>query len=66
MSMKILETEDKRDIVKPIKQEKDGTYQLHDQVVHFRDGCKRYIHNVKYILQLPKFCQMYLMLSISF
>ncbi len=49
MSMKILETEDKRDIEKPIKQEKDGTYQLHDQVVHFRDGCKRYIHNVKYI-----------------
>lgn len=52
--MKILEDdkiegEDPRDIKKPIKQEADGSYQLHDQVLHFKGGIKRYIHNVKYI-----------------
>jgi hypothetical protein len=32
-----------------IKQEKDGSYQVHDQIIHFTSGLKRYIPNVKYM-----------------
>lgn len=32
-----------------IKQEKDGSYQVHDQIIHFTSGLKRYIPKVKYI-----------------
>jgi hypothetical protein len=35
--------------IKTVKQEKDGSYQLHDQVIHFKGGTKRYIPHVKYI-----------------
>ena len=34
---------------KPIKQEDDGTVQIHDQVIHFKGGVKRYVQRVKYI-----------------
>jgi len=36
-------------IPKIIKQEADGSYQIHDQVIHFRDGTKRYAPRIKYI-----------------
>lgn len=34
---------------KTIRQKEDGSYQEHDQVIHFVDGNKRYIPQVKYI-----------------
>lgn len=43
------EKDKKTGIPKTIKQEKDGSYQVHDQVIHFIHGTKRYIPKVKYI-----------------
>ena len=36
-------------IPKIIRQKDDGSYQVHDQIIHFIDGHKRYIPQVKYI-----------------
>lgn len=41
--------EENPSIPKPIKQLKDGSYMTHDQVLHFKDGTKRYVQKVKYI-----------------
>jgi len=32
-----------------INQKKDGSYMVHDQVLHFKDGTKRYAPRIKYI-----------------
>jgi hypothetical protein len=34
---------------KSIRQKEDGSYDVHDQVLHFIDGTKRYIPRVKYM-----------------
>jgi len=39
----------KDSLPKTIRQKKDGSYQVHDQVIHFVGGQKRYIPRVKYI-----------------
>lgn len=36
-------------IPKVIKQEPDGSYMIHDQVIHFVGGIKRYAPRIKYI-----------------
>ena len=37
------------ELPKIISREKDGSYTVHDQIIHFTDGHKRYIKGVKYI-----------------
>ena len=39
----------KSELPKIIKRQKDGSYTIHDQIIHFVDGHKRYIKGVKYI-----------------
>jgi Tfp pilus assembly ATPase PilU len=34
---------------KIIKRQEDGSYTVHDQIIHFVDGHKRYISRVKWI-----------------
>uniref|UniRef100_A0A6M3IGB5 Uncharacterized protein n=1 Tax=viral metagenome TaxID=1070528 RepID=A0A6M3IGB5_9ZZZZ len=39
----------KSELPKIISRQEDGSYTVHDQVIHFVDGHKRYIKGVKYI-----------------
>lgn len=34
---------------KIISRQKDGSYTVHDQIIHFVDGHKRYVSGVKYM-----------------
>ena len=37
------------ELPKIIQRQKDGSYTIHDQIIHFVDGHKRYIKGVKWI-----------------
>lgn len=37
------------ELPKIIKRQKDGSYTIHDQIIHFIDGHKRYIKGVKWV-----------------
>jgi hypothetical protein len=37
------------DLPKLIKRQRDGSYTVHDQIIHFKGGTKRYIKSVKWI-----------------
>lgn len=36
---------------KVIKRQEDGSYTVHDQIIHFEGGIKRYVSRVKYIYE---------------
>ncbi len=37
------------ELPKIIKRQKDGSYTVHDQIIHFIDGHKRYVKGVRWI-----------------
>jgi hypothetical protein len=39
----------KSELPKIISRQEDGSYTVHDQIIHFVDGHKRYIKGVKWI-----------------
>lgn len=39
----------KSELPKIITRQEDGSYTVHDQIIHFIDGHKRYVKGVKYI-----------------
>ena len=39
----------KSELPKIISRQEDGSYTIHDQIIHFIDGHKRYIKGVKWI-----------------
>jgi len=39
----------KNQLPKIIKSQEDGSYTVHDQIIHFVDGSKRYVEGVQWI-----------------